>query len=349
MWQHLFLFVCAVAVTMGAIGFLRPHALGLGLLDVPDQRKHHGEPVPMIGGIAVAFSVFFISLLFSTEHRALAAFVIAALPMLMMGLLDDRLGLTARQKFAIQVVVALTLIYGAAVSIGQLGDLFGFGLVTLGWLAMPFTVVCIVGIVNAYNMADGVDGLAGSMSLASAVAFGVVAALCDAPVEFAIAVALAGALCGFLAFNLPHRRRPFRVFLGDAGSTFIGLALVLLAIGLTQRQGTALSPIAAVWILGLAILDMGATMLTRMAMGHSPIAPDRRHLHHLLLDLGMRPSRVVLGQSLVAALMATVGVIAWRDGLPEHWLTYGYFAVAAVYWLAVSHGWRVVGRLGGSP
>lgn len=335
-------FAFALVLTTAIIWFLAPHAARLGLVDEPDQRKRHGEPVPLIGGIAVALAVLNTGLLFDRQDHHLTAFALAAMPMLVLGLLDDRLELRPKHKLVIEVCVALVLVFGGGAVITRLGDLFGTGPIELGLLAVPFTVVCIVGIINAHNMADGVDGLAGSMGLVSTAAFAFVAWTCGCTHELAAALALAGALIGFLCFNLPYAGRPLRVFLGDAGSNFLGIALVLLAIDLAGREGTELPPIGAVWIIGLAILDMGATMLLRLFAGHSPIKPDRRHLHHLLLAHGVAPRTVVLVQTAGAMACAAVGVGGWLLGVPEHWLTYGYLALAAAYLAVVLRAWRAL-------
>jgi len=334
----------AVLVAAGGVTFLQRHAAKLGLVDLPDVRKQHGEPVPVVGGLAVAFAFVLTGLLCRVEARLLAAFAVASLPLLLIGLLDDKQGLNAREKLAAQSLVAAIAVFGGGVVVHELGDLLGFGVLALGWFAIPFTIVCLVGTINAFNMTDGVDGLAGGLALVSVLAFGGAAALLDASTELSLAVALGGALVGFLCFNLQYRARPFRVFLGDSGSTFLGFALAWLAVAIAQRPGGRLYPIAAVWVLGVPLLDMGTTMVLRATRGHNPLAPDRTHLHHLLAALGLSPKRVVVIEVGAAALLAGVGLGAWRHQVPEALLTYGFLATALVYLLGVHLAWRQLGE-----
>jgi UDP-GlcNAc:undecaprenyl-phosphate GlcNAc-1-phosphate transferase len=334
----------AVTMTASTIVFLRRHARRFGLVDLPDARKQHGEAVPLIGGIGIAFSVCVTGLLLDVDSRAFAVFLVAALPLIVTGLLDDRLDLEPSQRFMVQAVSALILVLGGKVALTGLGDLFGFGVIQLGWMSVPFTLFCAVGLINAFNMADGVDGLAGGLTMASAAMLAVAAAYLDAARELSIAIVLFFAVAGFMIFNLRHRWRPFRVFMGDAGSMFLGFALAWLALGLSQRAGGALYPICIVWILGLPVMDTVATMFRRARLGRSPFAPDRTHLHHLLLALGLSPTRVVLVEVAAATAMAGIGIAAWRLRVPEVLLTCSFLAIAATYWLAYAFGWQLVER-----
>ena len=329
---------CAVAVA--AIFFLRPHAGSLGLLDLPNTRKQHGEAVPLIGGIGIAFSVSVTGLMLDYDDHAFSAFLVASLILMITGLLDDRLGLSANKRFGVQAVAALIMVFVAKLVLHDLGDLVGLGAVHPGWFAVPFTVFCVVGLINALNMADGVDGLAGSLGLVSAAGFGSVAITLGATQELGLIAVLVGAITGFLLFNLDHPLRPFRVFMGDAGSNFLGFALVWLAVALTQQDGSALYPISAVWILGLPIIDTVATMLRRMQLGHSPFKSDRTHLHHLLQARGHSPQSVVVIEFLLSAALVVAGVASWRLGVAESVLTLAFVAFAAMYWWVVARLWR---------
>jgi len=337
----------AFGVSVATILFLRPHADRLGLMDLPDARKQHGEAVPLIGGVGIAFAVCITGLLLEVDARAFSAFLVATLPLFLTGLRDDQLGLSTKQRFAAQVVAALIMVFGGKVFLHDLGDLFGFGTVELGWSMAPFTVLCVVGLINAFNMADGVDGLAGSLGLVAASGFAIVAWGAGAPNELGIAVALIGALAGFLLFNFDHPRRPVRVFMGDAGSMFLGFVLVWLAISVTQRPGDRdLYPISAVWILGLPILDTISTMLRRIQIGRSPFQSDRTHLHHLLLALGFRQRGVVLIEVSIAVVLAAIGLVACRMHVPEALLTFAFLAIASAYLSLVTLGWSLAARIG---
>lgn len=272
-------FMVALAITTLLVPPLGRLASSLKLLDRPAERKVHTAPVPRIGGAAMVLGVAAALGLTIHDDSALPAYLAGALIVLVFGLLDDRFDLDYRLKLFGQVAAALVAVL--------LGD-FRIESVTLSerlilpeWISLPLTFFFIVGVTNAINLADGLDGLAGGTVLlcaAALTAFGVVA---DNALVAIAGAALVGALLGFLRFNT----HPARVFMGDGGSQFLGFSVAILAIDATQRD-SAFSAALPLLLLAWPILDTLAVMASRIFAGQSPFAADRRHLHHRLLGLG---------------------------------------------------------------
>lgn len=192
---------------------------------------------------------------------------------------------------------------------------------------MPLTVFALVGVMNAMNMADGLDGLAGALALAACLNFGAAASLAGHAPEFAAISIAAGAAVGFLLFN---SRSPWRaraaVFMGDTGSLLLGLLLAWFAVRLAIAERPALAPIAAVWIVALPIGDTVTIMLRRLLRGKSPFSADREHLHHILLALGLSAGQAVAALFALSCALGFAALAAGWAGVPDYVLFYLYVA-----------------------
>lgn len=317
-------------------------AVKIGLTDHPGGRKRHEGAIPLIGGPAMLAGFAFgalISLDSLYTHRALFA---AMGLLVIVGVLDDLHDLAPTRKLVAQIVAALFMTSWGLVAITQVGDLFGFGVVTLREWSIPFTVICVLGVINAINMSDGVDGLAGGMALVGALFLGVAAGLIGQSSSAQLLFVMAAAIAGFLIFNLrrPGQRRA-RVFMGDSGSMMLGLFLTWFSIELTQRGGDRLPPIVAVWFLAVPILDMGLVTIRRLSKGGSPFRAGRDHLHHFLMFSGYSPARTVNIMILLSLVLASAGFVAWRLGVPDALLFYAFMALFAGYYLLSCRAWRV--------
>ncbi len=331
----------ALGVTLVLAVLLPRIAPRLGLVDEPGGRKHHVGAVPLVGGLAM-FGGFACGLFAwaATSHSELdrsGLSMLAAFALLVaVGMLDDRHDLRPRTKFAAQLVAAVLMASGAKVAVQHLGDLLGFGPFGLGDWSLPFTAVCVLGVINAVNMQDGVDGLAGSVTLAELGLFALAGSLCGTPAPAWVAL-LAASVAGFLAFNLrlPGRTQA-HLFMGDAGSMMLGIALTWIAVVLTQSgQATdTVPPMVAVWILAVPLADMARVMLARVRGGRSMLDAGRDHLHHLLQARGCGPNAVV---AITVAASLTCGggaILAWRAGVPD-WILFGAFMAALAAYCAV--------------
>jgi len=274
-------FVLALFLAMALIPPLVRLSERLHLMDAGGGRKVHAGQVPRIGGIAI-FLGFLVPVVIWMPPRAdVAAFIAAAAVVFVFGLLDDRFNLDYRLKLLGQGLGAVIVTAAGGVLIQQLPLWPGGTLPEL--LALPITVLALVAVTNAVNLSDGLDGLAGGISLLAAASLMLLAYGADDPIPLIVLAALIGAILGFLRFNT----FPARLFMGDAGSQFLGFGLGVLAISLTQGAGTGLSPVLPLLVLGLPILDMLTVMIGRIARAQSPFKADRTHLHHRLLASGL--------------------------------------------------------------
>jgi N-acetylglucosaminyldiphosphoundecaprenol N-acetyl-beta-D-mannosaminyltransferase len=288
-------------------------AVAANVLDHPrETRKVHVKPVPRLGGIGIVAAVYGTlsagALLVPQlreailrESSAFYALAIGGIAIAGLGLYDDLYGANARKKLTIQCAVAL-LLYGTGSRIVQVENPFGPD-VALGVLSLPVTLLWIVGVTNAVNLIDGLDGLAAGIGVAAASALAVISAQAgNAPATF-IAIAAVGALIGFLFFNV----NPASIFMGDTGSLFLGALLAVL--GLLPRAGTGKTPLVALAVvLAIPIADTVLAMARRFARGAPIFSADREHLHHRLIDQGFSQRQAVLALWTGAGVLAAAGM-----------------------------------------
>jgi UDP-GlcNAc:undecaprenyl-phosphate GlcNAc-1-phosphate transferase len=279
----------SVLITIALIPALAGLAVRLRFVDVPDERKVHEQPVPRIGGIAMALGALAPMLYWQYGDQFVRAWLAGATVLFVFGVLDDMWGLAPVYKFAGQITAAALVIILGGVKIKTLGMLLPDGLVLPDGVAFPLTLVAIVGVTNAINLADGLDGLAGGICLLVFSSIGYLAYLQgDSSIGF-LALALGGAIFGFLKFNT----YPASVFMGDTGSQLLGFSAITLSLGLTQRA-TALSPMLPLLLLGLPVLDTLFVFTIRIANGRSPFSADTNHFHHRLMRMGLHHAESVL-------------------------------------------------------
>jgi len=334
-------FSLGFALVAGLIPLLARFAPRFGLLDHPGGHKNHSRVVPVVGGIAMGAVLLCGFALLALSGEVSAWLPTAAALVIFCGVLDDRYALSPTAKLGLQILAAFLLARFAGATVVHLGELLRPELLALGALALPFTVVAIVGVVNALNLTDGVDGLAGGAALVAVIAFAHCAGEAGYGGVFAVACLMAGVLTGFMLFNarMPGRARA-AVFMGDAGSYLLGLVLAWMAITLAMGDEPALSPMTAVWIVGVPLADTVVLLVRRTVQGRNPLMPDREHLHHLLLRRGLSQravSAIVVGAS---ALMALIGIIACRVGVPDYVMFYAYGALWLVYYVTASYSFR---------
>ncbi len=309
-------FAVAMAVTLFVTPLVVRLAHALGAVDQPAGRKLHATPMPRIGGVAV-FIGFLAGLTFAAAITGALSVVpkvgvywrglaIAAAGMFLVGLLDDLKEVSFRWKFAAQIV-ATAYIWSCGFKIEYLSNPLG-GVIDLGWMSLPLTLLWVVGITNAVNLIDGLDGLAAGTAAIMTSAFGMVAIINGKLGVTAACVALAGSLLGFLWFNF----NPARIFLGDSGSMFIGFVLAVTSVRGSQKGPAVVAVFVPLLVLGLPLIDTGFALLRRaLRLGtdgrRSPNAalyvmrnwdhlfqPDRGHIHHRLLDWGLSHRNTVL-------------------------------------------------------
>ena len=333
--SDVFGFLLALGITVAAIPMLARAAAGWGLLAHSGPRKNHEGAVPAVGGVAMGaafLATYAVTGLAASLSPLLAAAVLITLAG---GVLDDRHELRSLPKFGFQIAAAALLATYGGVLLTHLGHLMGPSLFTLGRWAVPLTVFALVGVMNAINMADGLDGLAGALALGACINFGAAAFLGGLGPEFSAICITAGATLGFLLFNAraPWRRRA-AVFLGDCGSLLLGLLLGWLAVRLAMAERPALTPITAVWILALPIGDTVTLLVRRALRGRNPFNADSQHLHHILLALGLSPGQTVAALALLSFTFGAAGLAAAALGVPEYVMFYLYMAGLIVFGFA---------------
>ncbi|MCG8434047.1 MAG: undecaprenyl/decaprenyl-phosphate alpha-N-acetylglucosaminyl 1-phosphate transferase [Gammaproteobacteria bacterium] len=339
-------FSFAFIVSLLLVLTLKPVAVQFGLVDRPSDRKQHEGIIPLVGGLAIFFGCLLTCIFLQLIDPPLIIFLASASVLVTSGGLDDTRELSSVAKFAGQIGATLMMIYSADMILTDLGDLFGLGVVTLGLLSVPFTIFCVVGVINAMNMADGMDGLAGGIAFIAFLWFAVAAAISGLSDQLTLLSLLSGAVAGFLVFNL---RAPWRkkasVFMGDAGSMLLGFALAWAAITLTQGEQVMLSPMAAVWILGLPIIDTVSVMIRRMVHGQNPFTADRQHLHHIFLDAGFSVRTTVAFICFISLIFGAIGFSASYFAIPEWVTTASFLTVAFAYLFIIFHPEECITRL----
>lgn len=271
-----------------------------GLVDLPNERKIHTKPISRIGGVAIWTSTMltFLCLVLMSYYpygKLVSGILLGGSLMFLLGLIDDVYGLGAKFKLLIQVCIA-TIVYLLGV---QINSVPFFGGIDLGWLSYPVTMFWIVGISNAFNFIDGVDGLAGSVVTVNAITLGILAiTLTPAnPISALIGFILAGSMLAFLTFNF----NPAKIFMGDSGALFSGFLLATISITGVMKAAT-LAILLPFVVLAVPIMDITYSSLRRIFKGQSPFVADAEHIHHKLLHAGFSQKKTVVILTSVAIL-----------------------------------------------
>jgi len=324
---------------------LKPIAYWAELVDRPGGRKQHDGLIPLVGGIAIYLSISLTTLLFLEQPIFIRLFLLAGGLIVFMGMIDDRYELSARSRLLGQVLVCSIFVYGLDVRIDSFGDLFGLGELHTGLLAYPLTILSLMGAMNAFNFLDGMDGIVGSIAMVSFV--GLVALFGDnGDLNFQLlCMAFVGSTGAFLIFNIwgrPTRRNIKKVFMGDAGSMFLGLSLGVLLVKGSQGETAAFSPITSLWLVLLPMTDMFTIMYRRLKRGRSPMAPDRTHIHHMLLRAGFKKYQTLHIVVLLQLAFVCVGIFILEHGYSE--LASFTLAIAFVvfYQFVMKRSWRLI-------
>lgn len=313
-------FCTAFLVSLFILPRLAHLASSIGLLDKPGRRKVHLTPRALVGGIGMALAVAFSGLLY-IPLSYLRGFYAGAVMLVVIGFFDDFRELHHRWKFVFQVLASLLFIYFSQAKLVSFGDLLSTGPITFHSASVFLTIIGTVGVINALNMIDGLDGLAGGIALVAFACFAALAALDNRTTLLLLSVALCGAVAGFLRFNW----HPSTLFMGDAGSLFLGYAAAFLSISITQKPGALAPPVVPLLILAVPITDTLIVMTKRIMKGKSPFYADKTHLHHVLLRLGLSKRITAAALILLSAAFGLLGVAGTVFRYPEH-LLFGIFA-----------------------
>src|SRR5213082_2182540 len=305
----------AFAVTAALTLTLRPLALRLRITDKPGGRKQHIGEIPLIGGIAMFIGIL-VAAMTAVQFTGRWTLLVPAALLVVVGVIDDRYNIGVSARLAAQTCAVLVMMISGGLYLRDIGDPFGTGLLRLGILAIPGSVLVVLSVINAFNFIDGIDGLAASMALIGLTAAGLATGL-SAP-AVSVAAMACGAILGFLLFNFPvFRNRRLRTFMGDAGSTLLGFVVVWFALSISQGADRSMSPVAALWFALMPLSDFFSCVVRRVARGKMPLHAGREHFHYMLMRAGLSGRQVLAVLVAFSAFYAAVGLIGASQKLPD--------------------------------
>jgi len=314
----------------------------LGAVDVPCDRSVHTVAVPRLGGIGIFLSLAVAVAFYLVPDRFSFGFLAGLLIIVLTGLIDDIKPLSHRFKFVGEIAAAAAFVGISGSELSGVGNILGFGDIVFGPFAFMATIFCMVGLINAMNLSDGLDGLAGGMAIIAALFFALLAYKAGQQNVMIIALALTGSLLGFLLYN----GFPARLFMGDVGSLMIGYTCAVMAVQVVNASTAsfAIQPITIALILAVPLLDTLVVMGIRIWKGMSPFRPDKTHLHHRLMDSGLSQNQAVSIMYALMFLYSSVALLALR--MEAYWQFYGAILLTALIYRMIAacreNPWRLV-------
>jgi undecaprenyl-phosphate alpha-N-acetylglucosaminyl 1-phosphatetransferase len=324
----------------------------VGLVDHPGGRKVHRDPTPLTGGVALLITLGLMMLFLSSGNLFVQGLAMGGLLMFLVGLIDDYRPLPATVRFLAQIVACMVIIVYADVRLDDFGRLLWDFQFTLGWFSIPVTVFSALGVINSFNMIDGMDGLAGTLFLVAAIGMALLAGIAlQVNIHMLLLVALS-AVFGYLLLNarFPWNAKA-RVFMGDSGSTLLGffLAWCLISLGNDHNESghRAFMPMTAVWLFAVPLLDTTTVMWRRIKAGKSPFDADQHHLHHAFLRAGFTVGQTWWGMTALAMTFAAIGLSFELTGAPDYLSFWTFMVVAFAFRHYIRQTWylqRFLGR-----
>ncbi len=341
--NYFFVLLLSTLTTLGLTPMLIRLASRMNLLDFPGERKIHSAPIPRVGGVAMVLGTIPALLLYGGFDQLTSVLLTGTAVIVAFALVDDTVGLGYKTKFLGQTLAALIVIL-----IGQLNVFSSlFHSIEINWplwFTLPFTLLVILAVTNAINLADGLDGMAGGIMIQVFICLALVSYHGHNTFTTLLAVAVVGALFGFLRFNT----HPAVIFMGDTGSQVLGFLAIVLTLGLLQTN-QALSPFISLLLFAVPVIDTAVVMVERISKGGSPFVADKNHLHHKLIRMGLRHSEAVLTVYIFQAFFV---VSAYWLRFSTSWFVLAYFFASIlflllpIYWLSASgHQFRNTGTI----
>ncbi|ECA5180855.1 UDP-N-acetylglucosamine--undecaprenyl-phosphate N-acetylglucosaminephosphotransferase [Salmonella enterica subsp. enterica serovar Newport] len=320
----------------------RKVAIKIGLVDKPNFRKRHQGVIPLVGGISVFAGICFMFGLSDYYIPHLSLYLICAGVLVFVGAMDDRFDISVKIRAVVQAVIAVVMMVIAKLHLGSLGYIFGPWELVLGPFGYFLTLFAVWAAINAFNMVDGIDGLLSGLSSVSFAAMGLILWF-DGQTSLAMwCFAMIAAILPYIMLNLGILGRRYKVFMGDAGSTLIGFTVIWLLLETTQGKTHSISPVTALWIIAIPLMDMVAIMYRRLRKGMSPFSPDRQHIHHLVMRAGFTSRQAFVLITLAAAILAGVGVTAEYSHFVPEWVMLVLFLLAFfLYGYCIKRAWKV--------
>ncbi|MGQ3481787.1 glycosyltransferase family 4 protein [Paenibacillus sp. TY11] len=343
-------FIMALGLALLLTPLVKKFAVKVGAVDVPNARKVHTRIMPRLGGLGI-FLAFLLSLLAmlpfvpdgmlsSRDINFIAAFLIGGTLITLIGALDDRFDLNAKLKFLAQIAVACMVVFAFDIRVDFVNVPFQDAYSSLeSWISIPLTIFWIVGVTNAINLIDGLDGLAAGVSGIAIGTIFVMSVLMGNYMVAMLCLVLLGSIIGFLFFNF----HPAKIFMGDTGSLFLGFCLAMLSM-LGFKQIAIVSFITPLIIIGVPLSDTFFAIIRRKLQKKPIFSPDKGHLHHCLRELGFSHRQTVLIIYGIAAFFGILAVIQSSAALNEaNWVT---FVVICIMMFFLQIGAEVIGLVG---
>jgi len=335
--------IITLAITIFTVYLLWPIAGKIGLLDSPGGRKRHVGNVPLIGGIAMFIGFTFGCLTLAQPLLSYRSLFAGSAIVVLLGIIDDMHELSPRLRLVGQFFAAFIIcIFGGAV-LHNLGNIFFIDNIYLpAGLNYAISILAIMTLINATNMLDGADGFAGSINLIQCGFLAFLSWRHGQVVEGQILCLLLVVIIGYLIFNFPSvsGQRVKKIFMGDAGSTFLGLTVSWFCINLSQAPNPVAKPVTFLWIIAVPLLDFLTVVIRRILKRRSPFSADREHLHHLLQAAGFSSFQTVCTVIIASIFFGMIGILLNHYNVPEGVSFLLFLAVLVICFYALLHAWR---------
>ena len=305
--------ISALLICFLATPIVKAFAEKVGAIDVPDEaRRVHTHPIPRLGGLAIFLGFLLSVVLFGEIDRQVQGILLGSVVIVIVGAVDDVVPLPALLKFVVQIVAALIAVFhGVVINIMSNPNVFSDAtFLQLGYLSIPITVIWIVAITNSVNLIDGLDGLAVGVSAISSVTMLIIALVVSEMNVAVILAALAGACVGFMPYNL----NPAKIFMGDTGALLLGYVLATVSVMGLFKFYAIISFAVPFLVIGLPLFDTAFSFIRRIVHGKNPMAPDRGHFHHRLIDMGLSQKQAVAILYAISAILGLAAVVITTSG-----------------------------------
>jgi UDP-GlcNAc:undecaprenyl-phosphate/decaprenyl-phosphate GlcNAc-1-phosphate transferase len=320
-----------------------PFAIGINLVDKPNSRKRHTGDVPLVGGISMFIAIVIGFLTTQIDLNQQKNILLAMLIVVSVGVLDDHQDLSVKSRVIFHIIASLTIVAIDGVVLNSLGWIFGFMELKLHTWSIFFTVFAIIGVMNAINMSDGIDGLSGSLSLITLLFISYFSYKGGGNIDdLMIALIVCSTLIPFLLFNFSAFGKFKKIFMGDAGTTLLGLIIAILLIKSSQGEYAIFSPVTAIWLLAVPLIDTFALISKRIIKGRSPFEPDREHLHHLFIRSGVSERKTLLIIISLSFSMSFIGSWMELNDIAEWKMFTLFLLLFFLYLFAIMHAWKLM-------
>ena len=331
--------ICILAIITALISFIitpivKKLAIRVNAIDIPkDERRVHNKPIPVLGGLAIYIAFVLGTILYNDIlTTSQIGIIIGATIIVIGGIIDDIKDLSPKYKVLIQVIAAVCLIV-AGVRITIITNPFSevYPYLDMGWINIPLTIIWIVGVTNAFNLIDGLDGLAAGIAFISSVTLMIISILNGRTEAVFLTAVLSGAILGFLPYNF----NPAAIFMGDTGSQLLGFLLATISIEGAIKSATAFVIAVPILAFGLPIYDTLFAMIRRKVNGKPMLQADKGHLHHRLLNMGLSQKQAVIIMYFISAILGGIAIIAMQISTRR-----AYFLLASVIVTLVLIAWK---------